>query len=122
MSWRPEVILIAGYKLPRDVFGLGLDKWDEMTFGENGNHDLAIYEDNFIDTDPCAGEGPVFFGEILRYFDPDESANMVWDINDIYTPAPYIVKLKAGLHTFFDDFLPLGFEFKFSKWITVRLV
>ena len=122
MSWNTEVIMVAGYKIPRDVFQLGYNKWEEMTFGENGNPDLAIYADNFIDTDPCTGEGPVFFGEILHFFDPAEEINIAWDINKIYTPAAYIVKLKAGVHDFFDDFLPLGFEFNFSKWVTVRLV
>lgn len=121
MSWSSEVIIIAGYKLDSETFSTGAERWEDMAFGKDGDKSLQKYEDYFIDADPICGEGPWFFGKIIRYYDAN-SNGFAEELNKIITNPLDITEIQEVFHKIFDDILPIGFEFKFSKWITGRWV
>lgn len=114
MSWEPEIIIVAGYRIPNKYWADALENADKNPLFEE-------YEDFFLDPDPISGTEDCYFGKIIRSFGFD-CADEAVDMNTIYANLLDIDTIQKGFHAFFDDFIPKDEMPSFTKWIVGRWI
>ena len=114
MSYEPEVIIVAGYRIPNQ-------KWTEALDAAYDHPLFAKYEDFFIDVDVLRGVEDCYFGKIIHTFGFDCTDEAV-DMNTVFVDYPDICEIQEGFHTFFDDFIPKDEMPSFTKWIVGRWI
>lgn len=114
MSYEPEVIIVAGYRIPNQ-------KWTEALEAAYDHPLFAKYEDFFIDVDVLRGVEDCYFGKILRTFGFDCTDEAV-DMNTVFVDYPDILQIQKGYQLFFKDLIPKDEKPTFTKWIVGRWI
>jgi hypothetical protein len=114
MSYEPEVIIVAGYRVPNS-------KWTDAWEAAQDSPLFEKYEDFFVNADSLRGVEDCYFGKILYSFGFDCMEEAI-DMNKVFTDLNDIEIIQDGFHTFFDDFIPKDERPSFTKWIVGRWI
>lgn len=117
MSYTPEAIVVSGYRLPREIFNLGMELCEEHW--EIFEKDISGWEDFFIDMDLACCNGDTFFGSII-YTVPEDGRTKEFDT--ITADYNTIKTVQEKFHAIFDHIYKVkGWPMpSYNKYLGIR--